>query len=291
MEKTGTHGFFYKALCGFLLGLSIIAPGISGSIIAVMMGIYDRLIAIAANPFKNIKRNVLYLIPMCIGAVISAVLFVLLFKYLFDNYPTPTSFLFIALVFGMFPPLYKKTKLDRFKTRYGVAFALAIVLSLALSLMNQLFDSGTLLNQLLHRTVADSAMGTSNLSYLCLSGLIAGMASVVPGMSVSVVLMLFGVYTSLMAAASSLEIWVLLPFAVSFLLGMVLFSKVVKFVFKRYNTLGFYAVFGFMLGSIFGILPALPTSGGEWLLSVGMLCVGGFFSVLLAHAGKKLRAE
>lgn len=291
MNKKGIRGFLYKILCGFLLGLSIVAPGISGSVIAVMMGIYDELITIVANPFKKLKQNILYLIPMGIGAVISVVLFVLLFKYLFDNYPTPTFFLFIALVIGSFPSIYKKTKQEVFKSKFAVFFVLALIVSIVLAFMNQYYDDYTLLNQLLNHKVVDSVLTTSNIFYLCLCGFIAGLVSIVPGMSVSIILMVLGVYTSLMTAASELNIYVIIPVGISFVIGMMLFSKVVKFVFDKYNTIGFYAVFGFMIGSVFGILPELPKNGGEWLLSILMLGVGAFLAILLSYAGKKLNVE
>jgi putative membrane protein len=256
-----------------------------------MMGIYDELIAIVANPFKNLKKNILYLIPLGIGAAWSVILFVIGFKYLFEHYLTPAFCLFIALIVGMFPSLYKKTNTGDFIPKYGIAFGVAIVLSLGLALMNQLFDEGTLLNQLLHLDTAQSSLTAPSWYFLCLCGLIAGMVSIIPGMSVSIVLMVLGVYTYLMTAAAELNILVIGLVGFSFVIGMVLFSKVVKFVFDRYAALGYYAVFGFMIGSVFGILPALPESGGEWLLSVGMLAVGGLLSVLLSYAGKKLNVE
>jgi putative membrane protein len=291
LKKTGLRGFFYKILCGFLLGLSIVAPGISGSVIAVMMGIYDELISIVANPFRNLKKNILYLIPMGIGAVVSAVLFVVGFKYLFENYLTPTFFLFIALIVGMFPSLYKKTKVGDFEPKYGIAFGIAIVLSLGLALMNQLFDEDTLLNQLFSLDFAASSFDTPSWYFLCLCGLVAGMVSIIPGMSVSIVLMVLGVYTYLMTAAAELDVAIIGMVGISFVVGMVLFSKVVKYLFDHYSVAGYYAVFGFMIGSIFGILPPLPVSGGEWLLSVGMLAVGGGLSALLSYAGKKLNVQ
>ena len=57
MNKSSTGNFFYRMLCGAFLGISVIAPGISGSIMAVMMGIYDDLINIISNPFRNFKKN------------------------------------------------------------------------------------------------------------------------------------------------------------------------------------------------------------------------------------------
>lgn len=85
-------------LCGAFLGISIIAPGVSGSIMAVMLGIYDDLIGIISNPFRNLKRNFIYLLPMVIGAGAGAVLLLQALEVLFTNYPTPAYLLFIGLI-------------------------------------------------------------------------------------------------------------------------------------------------------------------------------------------------
>ena len=98
MDKKGIKNFFYRMLCGAFLGISVIAPGISGSIMAVMMGIYDELITIISNPFKNFKKNVVYIIPMVIGAGAAVVLLIQGLDFLFENYTVPAYLLFMSLI-------------------------------------------------------------------------------------------------------------------------------------------------------------------------------------------------
>mgnify|MGYP003295400634 CR=1 FL=1 len=62
MHTKGIKNFVYRMLCGFLLGTTIIAPGVSSSIMAVIMGIYNDLIEIVSAPFKNLKKNIIYVI-------------------------------------------------------------------------------------------------------------------------------------------------------------------------------------------------------------------------------------
>ena len=62
--------FFYRIFCGFFLGLSIFAPGFSGSVIAIIMGVYQDMLRIVSNPFKRLKENILFCIPLGIGAEI-----------------------------------------------------------------------------------------------------------------------------------------------------------------------------------------------------------------------------
>ena len=105
-------------LCGFFLGVSVVAPGVSGSVMAVMMGIYKELIDIISNPFKKFKKNFFYLLPMGIGAVISLVLFVVLLKLLFDNYPIQARMLFMGLIGGGLVTVFKEANKGKFKPAY-----------------------------------------------------------------------------------------------------------------------------------------------------------------------------
>ena len=107
--------FLYRVLCGFCLGISVFAPGISGSIMAIIMGIYDKLLDIVSNPFKNFKKNFVFLLPLGIGAAISLVLFILVFSYLFETYEKAVFMLFIGLIVGNLPMVYKEARKSRFK--------------------------------------------------------------------------------------------------------------------------------------------------------------------------------
>jgi len=110
--------FIYRVFCGFFLGLSVFAPGISGSVIAIIMGIYHDLIRIVSNPFKQLKANVLFCMPLAIGAAISAVLFVITFKFLFSTYEKATYLLFVGLIAGNLPVIFAEIKKYEFQKSY-----------------------------------------------------------------------------------------------------------------------------------------------------------------------------
>ena len=120
MGKSGISGFFYRMLCGAFRGISVIAPGISGSIMAVMMGIYDELIGIISNPFKNLRKNIIYILPMGIGAVISILLLINALDFLFENYTVPAYLLFMSLILGSVPTVVEEAKKDTVKKRYFI---------------------------------------------------------------------------------------------------------------------------------------------------------------------------
>ena len=280
--------FLYKVLCGFLLGLSIFAPGFSGSIIAIIMGIYQDLIRIVSNPFKNLKQNILYCIPLGIGAAISAVLFVIAFKFLFETYEKATYLLFVGLIVGNLPIIFKDIRSATFKKSYllggVVAFAMALTLGL---LVLGVSSSG----------ITEGA--TSSLSMFSISGFLAGLTALVPGMSVSMILILTGVYTQLIFIADSLlhlDFTCLVPFGVFGLLaviGLVLTSKGIKFIFEKYPGLANTAIFGFMSGSLIGIFVQslkLDDPSFNWFLGGTMLFLGLAVSFLFVFLGKKMNS-
>jgi putative membrane protein len=267
--------FLYRIFCGFFLGISIFAPGVSGSIMAVMMGIYDRLLDVVSHPFKNIRENIRYLFPMGIGGLISLVLFVLAFSYLFETYEKATYLLFVGLIAGNLPVVFRDANTDGFKPRYALGILAAFALAVTLGVFS---------------ARAPAAQGAS-LVYLGLCGAVAGVASMVPGMSISMTLMLFGVYDYLMRAAKSVNLPVIAVTGLCFVCAMVLFSRFTKLIFRRYHHFARFTVFGFMCGALVAIFLRLPPDGEgfHWFVGALMILAGLGISLLFVLLGKKIK--
>ena len=280
-KTSGFKNLLYRVFCGFFIGISVFAPGVSGSVMAVMMGIYKNLINIISSPFKNFKKNFIYLLPMGIGAVISLVLFVLIFSNLFDNYPKATYLLFMGLIAGNIPVIYKEAAQSKLKLRYiiGAAFAFAVALCLGIARLKLGGQS-------------DSAY-VDSLLYLGICGGIAGASSMVPGISISMILMLLGVYDKLMHSAKSIDILVIAVVGICFVVAMVAFSRFTKFIFKKFGAFANYAVFGFMCGSLASIFINLPKNDAafSWWIGVPMILCGLAVSVVFFLLSKKLKSE
>ena len=279
--------FLYRVLCGFFLGLSVFAPGFSGSVIAITMGIYKDLVGIASNPFKRFKQNVLFCLPLGVGALISAVLFVIGFDFLFERYEKATYLLFVGLIAGNLPVIFTHVKKAGFKLRYlagGVAaFGVALLFGI-LSAQGGSPDTET----------------TAALPLLALGGLAGGMTALVPGMSVSMVLIMLKVYNPMISTARMLldfDLSALLPvcvFGVAAILGLVVASKGIKVVFEKIPGLANTMVFGFMAGSLIGIIyesPQLKDANFNWLLGGAMLAVGLLISMLFVVLGRTMNKE
>lgn len=290
MNDNSKKGFFYRMLCGAFLGISVIAPGVSGSIMAVMMGIYDELINIISNPFKNLKKNIIYGFPMGIGAGLSVLIFINILEFMFSNYPTPSYLLFISLIAGSVPAVLKEGTENGFKKRYLIGTFFALSFAFSIGLLGK----------------SDFSFGLSSLSsinkgtaYFALSGGISGMTSMIPGMSVSMMLMMFGVYEPLLSAVSELtkltnipqNLFIVLPTGICFVLGMVVLSNVTKIVFRRFRSLAYFMVLGFMTGSLISVFPGLPAFTTEWILSIAAVLLGIMVSVIFKKLGQKFNVS
>jgi len=283
MKNNTVKDFFYRMFCGLFLGISVIAPGISGSIMAVMMGIYDDLINIISNPFKNFKKNFVYLLPMVIGAGAGILVLIQALDFLFEHYPVPAYLLFMSLIAGSIPTVFKEARKGIIKKKYFIGVFLALCFALTIGLLAK--------SEYVVAVDTANTATTAMRVYLPIVGGVAGMMSMIPGMSVSMVLMMFNVYEPLLSAAKSFDVITIMPVGIAFLVGMVLFSNITKTVFKKFRTLGFLMVLGFMTGSIISIFPGLPTDLLNWVLTIIAVAVGLTISYIFKMLGKKFNVD
>ena len=281
--------FLFRILSGFLLGVSVFAPGFSGSIIAIILGIYQDILRIISNPFKDLKKNIIFCIPIGIGVAISAVLFVLTFKFLFETYAKATYLLFVGLVAGNIPVIYSEVKKVDFKKHYLFGGIGAFIAALALVLIAMRINPVSGVEGL-----------TASLPMLAIGGFAGGMTALVPGMSVSMVLIIMGLYSQLIFTAETLlrmDFTDLIPFGLFCLCavaGLVFVSRGIKNIFKRYPGFANTTVLGFMCGSLIGVLiESLQISDASfnWFIGGIMLVIGLGLSMLFVVLGRVMNKE
>jgi putative membrane protein len=274
--------FLYRILCGFFLGVSVFAPGFSGSLVAIIMGIYQDIVRIASNPFKKLKENIIYCLPLGIGAAISAVLFVLAFQYLFKTYEKATYLLFVGLTAGNLPMIIKEIKKSGYKQKHMIGGIGAMIAALALSLAA-------------YRYVRSPESAITII--WALGGLAAGVIALIPGMSVSMVLILIGIYSPLISAARTLldlNFAYLMPFGLfcaCAVIGLAAASRGIKAAFERLPGLANTMVLGFMSGSLMGVMYKshyIDDPGFTWLIGGAALVMGLGISMMFVWLGGKM---
>ncbi|WP_186576302.1 DUF368 domain-containing protein [Aquibacillus kalidii] len=258
---------------GMLMGASDVVPGVSGGTIAVVLGIYDRLIE-AINGFfsKDWKKHLGFLFPLGVGVVIAVFLLARVITWLFENHPGPTQFAFLGLIIGILPYLFKKS--DAKRTFKGQHIFLLIVGAIIVASM-VFFRSG--------ETGPVENFTLTTYAWIFMSGFIASAAMILPGISGSFLLLVIGSYSTIIAAVHELQFTVIAVAGVGIVLGIVVMSKVIHFFLEHYTTGTFSLVIGLVIGSVVVIFPGWPTSGTGVVLSVMAFALGLLLAFLLGR--------
>lgn len=250
--------------------------GISSGVFCVIFGIYEKLVNSVLNLFQDFKKNFLFLLPIGLGGITGVFLVGKILNFLFTSYPMPTSFCFIGLICGCIPILFKQANQKKgFRLHYSI-FLLAA------------FGVGLLSIQLetVLPTLIQVDINTTSFFYFVLAGFLMSIGIVVPGVSSTVILMCLGVYSHYLNAVATANFAILFPMGIGLLLGSILFLKIIQFLLSKYYSQTFYAIIGFVLGSIFVLYPGMEfTSQGilSILLFVISFCIGLAFEKLEAR--------
>lgn len=249
--------FIVNILKGMVIGLANIIPGVSGGTMMVSMGIYDRLILLLTHFVKKFKEAMALLIPLVIGMLLAIVVLSKVITRMFDAIPLQTTLLFIGLIIGGLPVIYKRVKGKKAGVVQILAFAAFFVLVVGLSLVGEGQTKS-----------ADVTLSFMNIVKLFLAGVLAAATMVIPGVSGSMVMMIIGYYTVIIGTISGLVdalhpfdlvqiiscCSVLIPFGIGVLIGVVAVAKLLEFILKKYETTAFWAIMGLVVASPFAIL-------------------------------------
>lgn len=254
--------FFTDFIKGIAIGAGAILPGISSGVLCVIFGIYETLLNCALNFFKNIKYNFKILFPIGLGTFVGIILLGNILKYVFYAYPIQTNFIFIGLILGSVPELFKQASSKQKFKFYHLIF---LVLSFALGLFLVYVENKLNL----------SANNSKQFSFLFLvvSGFLMSAGVIIPGVSSTLILMLLGVYDAYLISISSLYIPFLVPLAIGLVLGCVCFMKLIKILLDKFYAQTFFSIIGFTLGSIFVLYPGI-SSGSDTIIAIISFILG-----------------
>lgn len=263
---------------GMAMGVSDLIPGVSGGTIALVLGIYHRLIAAINNLFsKNWKEQLGFLVPLGIGMGLAIFSLSTLLTWLLEDYPQPTFFFFIGLILGTIPFLLKAADYKHsFQPYHYLILIVAAILIIASGLVR---EEGT--------EAAITSLTMSDYVFLFFAAWLASSAMILPGVSGSFILLLLGTYETVITAVSSFNLPVLFVVGSGVLVGISVMSKFLLYLLRFHRT-GTYAVMcGLLVGSIFVIFPGVE--GNLPLLIVSFLTLGaGFFiAVILGNVERQ----
>ena len=247
-------------IAGAVIGAGAILPGISGGVLAVVFGIYAPLMETLTHPKDGLRAYWQMLLCVGLGWAGGFLLggkFVLLL-YKLDE--TVAVVLFVGLIFGTLPSLWREAGKEGRTKRSYVSCVVAFALMLALLLYVQ------------YGTFAEMQPGILSFAFC---GALWGLSLIVPGMSSSSILMALGLYDKMMAGITAFQMNVLLPWLIGLIGVVILLARVVNFLFKKHYPTAFHAVFGIVVASTVAIIPLHYAGISEGLLCLAVAIVGG----------------
>ncbi|MGP4071510.1 DUF368 domain-containing protein [Piscibacillus sp. B03] len=250
---------------GLLMGASDIVPGVSGGTIAVVLGIYERFIEAINGVFtKDWKKSLTFLIPLAIGILFAMWSLAGVINWALEHYPNQLAFLFLGLIAGVIPFLAKKSKYQ--ETFGGTHFILLILAALFVGAM-VFFDPDPTGDPI-------TTFSTTTYIMLFLSGWLASSAMILPGVSGSFLLLLVGMYPTFSNAIHNLVIEALVPLGLGIAFGLIIMSKVLRYLFHRFYYQTYALIIGLVIGSLVVIFPGFEAEIMLNVLSIVFLIVG-----------------
>ncbi len=248
-----------SALLGFIIGLAVIVPGISGSTVAIIFKLYDQFLYAVGNLFKKFKACFLFLLPIGLGLAVGFLVGLFGVKELLELNLFAVVCLFAGLMCGAFPAVKDEIKGVEKTPKRVVLFLLGFCIPVALGCVSAVLSTTVQGGQNASgevSTIFDNVQ-VWQVALALIIGYAVGVTQIVPGLSASALLMALGWYKSLMDSVSVSYLMgnpaVLLIFGglgVGFLLGIFTFSRLLTYLFDKARQTSYCMIVGLSLGSI-----------------------------------------
>ncbi len=269
--------FLIRILQGALIGLGAVLPGISGGVLSVIFGIYKPIMELLSNPFKNFKTHVPPLIPVIIGGVIGFLGIAKLLGFFLNQYPDPSVCLFIGLIAGMIPSLFREAGEQGVTKGSYISLMVCMIVIFLLLTGLQVFSV---------------SIEANFVSYL-FCGFCLALSVIAPGMSFSTLLMPLGLYTPFIDGIGALDFQVLVPAGIGALVTVICLAKLVNALFKHFYSIAFHGIIGIVIAATIMIIPfsSFVTSVTSCIVNIVCLVLGFIASLLLDRFNSKVKVE
>ena len=221
-------------LKGFIVGIGKIIPGVSGSMLAITLGIYEDIIKAITNFFSNIKANSKLLINFGLGVILAIILFSNLILFMLKNYYAEVMNLFLGLIIGTLMPFIKSIKFSSKNIFIFIIFFLLTLYLTTFSPNTPFIFKGTIINYL----------------YTSFLGMIDAFTSIVPGISGTAIYMTLGSYEYVLSILGNPFSFPFIIYGIGLIIGIILVSYLINYLFKRWKDESYMCFFALMLGSI-----------------------------------------
>ena len=236
---------------GFIIGTAKIIPGVSGAIIAMSFGVYERLVNIMSNPTKIRVNDVKFMLFLGIGGALGIGFFSKFVIFCLERLYFSIMLLFIGLIAGGLTDILREIKKNE---NNGLKFLIFIIcFSLVYYLIN----------------IKNMSIGLNNSLVYVFMGMMESLTTVIPGISGTAIFMALGWYEKLLGVFEqmvgfNINLNIIL-FLFGFIISTIMVSKLITFLFKKYKSLAYTGVLAFMIASLLIMLEKALASGFSFL--------------------------
>ena len=265
---------FMRIFQGALIGLGAVLPGISGGVLCVVFGIYKPVMELLSNPIKHFRTHVPKLIPVIIGMGIGFLGVANLLSFFLDRYPDQSVCLFIGLITGMLPSLWREAgEQGRARGSYvamAAAFIIVTVLLASLNIFSVRIEPG--------------------FGWYLFCGFCLALSVIAPGMSFSTLLMPLGLYTPFVDGIGHLDMGVCIPGGIGALVTVICLAKAVNSLFENCYSLAFHAIVGIVVAATVMIIPigGMTASAASFIIDILLFIIGVMAALLLDRFNQRV---
>lgn len=275
---------FFK---GIVIGIANVIPGVSGGTMAVVLNIFDTLVAVLSLDIPTIKKKWKEVLVLFLGVGVGVAALSFIMELLLKYFPTQCNWFFAGVVIGSVPLILKKsgTTVKSITFSKILSFLLTLVVMVVIFVFTDSVDKES-------GAVLGSNLGT--FFYMILAGAVAAFCMIVPGISGSFMLVVMGAYSTVISIITTVLSTVLsfsIPdvnqflstllmfggLVIGILMGFVLGAKLIKLLLKKFPSHTYLAILGLVLGSCPFLL------GWNGLILVGVIGIGFAISYLFGR--------
>ena len=287
--KGGYSNMILNFIRGFCMALADSVPGVSGGTVAFLLGFYDKFIgsldALVAGSMQEKKEAIIFLIKIMVGWVVGFLMAVSILASIFDAQFYKISSLFIGFILFAIPIVVKEEKANmKFNASSIIAGIIGIAIVALITYFNPIAGQGS--------TVDLSSLNISLILYVFVAAMFAISAMVLPGISGSTLLLIFGLYVPIISAVKAVISFnldylpILIVFALGILAGIVSVVRVIKWALDKHRSIMIFLIIGMMIGSFYAIImgpqtlstPKAPLSFSSfdilWFVVGGLIIFG-----------------
>jgi len=265
-KKSSPIQIGFHVLQGALIGLGAVLPGISGGVLMVVFGVYKTIMEFFADPFRRFKTHFPKLFPYGVGLIVGFLGVANILSFLLDKYPDPSVCVFIGLITGMLPSLFREARKEGRNGASFVSMVIAMIAIFALLIGLQVM----------------SVQIEPNLVWYLFCGFCLALSIIAPGMSFSTLLMPLGLYEPFVARIGPLDMSVCIPGGIGALATVILFAKAVNSLFDHHYSVAFHAIIGVVIAATIMIIPFGSFAASVSSAIVNVICIMAGIAAALA---------